>query len=140
MLMSRVRIHRGQLNYFRALARDTKKEVLAYLVGEVVSPELVRVDYFDYPSSFEIQTENAVQATEEAQNKIEEKAVAKNLKVVGTVHSHGDWVPILSPTDYRGHITGGDRISGVVGRNGRRTRVYFWVAESALPMKIEYTT
>ena len=127
----------GQLNYFRKRARESAKEILALLIGEVVSPDLTRIEYFWYPEYAE-QTVNCVQVDSTSLLDLKKKAEAKSLKIIGTIHSHGNWVPILSPADYKGHISDGDRVSAVVGVNGRKTRVYFWVAESALPLRIEY--
>jgi proteasome lid subunit RPN8/RPN11 len=133
-----VRINRHQLAYFRKRARDSKKECLAYFLGEVVSPELVIVKRLYYPKTFSLQTTCGVTASEEESAAAYALAESSNMRVVGTIHSHPDWVPILSPTDYKEHIKMGDRLSAVVGVNGSKTRVYFWVAESALPLKIEY--
>lgn len=136
-MQSKVRLKKTQLNYFRKLARDSKKEILALLIGEVISPELTRVDYFWYPE-YAKQTTTCVQADAESFAHLKTKAESKNLRVIGTIHSHGDWVPIMSASDHYGHVADGDRISGIVGTQGRKTRAYFWVAESALPVKIEY--
>ena len=126
------------MDYFRKQARDSKKETLAYFLGEVISPELAIVKRLYYPKTFSLQTACAVAAAEEERIKVYALAESLNLRIIGTIHSHPDWVPILSPTDYKEHIKMGDRLSAVVGVNGRKTRVYFWVAESALPLKIEY--
>lgn len=133
-----LRIKRAQLAYFRALARNSKKEVLAYFLGEVVSPELAVVKQLYYPKEFSLQTACAVTASPEETVKVYALAESLGMRVIGTIHSHPDWVPVLSPTDYKEHIKMGDRLSAVVGVIGRKTRVYFWVAESALPLKIEY--
>ncbi len=137
MFQGKVKLNRHQLNYFRKRSRDSEKEILAVLVGEVVSPALTRVDYFWYPEYAE-QTANCVQATIKSLEELKHKSDTLNLKIVGSIHSHPDWVPILSPADYKGHIEDGDRISGIVGINGRQTRVYFWTIESALPLTVEY--
>lgn len=137
MLSGKVKVHKSQLDYFRRLSRDCPKEILAFLIGEVVSPTLVRIDQFFYPEYSE-QTTCSVRPTVDSTDAAKKSAADQNLKVIGTIHSHGNWVPIMSVTDYKGHIEDGDRISGIVGINGRRTRVYFWTAESALPCAVEY--
>jgi proteasome lid subunit RPN8/RPN11 len=133
-----VRVSKQQLAYFRKCARESKKEILAYFLGEVISPELAVVKKFYYPKKFSAQTACGVTATEEESAKAYALAESLNMRVIGTIHSHPDWVPILSPTDYKEHIKMGDRLSAVVGVNGRKTRVYFWVVESALPLNIQY--
>ena len=137
MQSGKIKLKAAQLNYFRRLARKADKEILALLVGEVTSPTITRVDYFWYPLYAE-QTKTCVSVDNASFLEFKKKAEALNLKIVGTIHSHGNWVPILSPTDYKGHVSDGDRISGIVGVNKSRTRVYFWIAESALPLRIEY--
>jgi proteasome lid subunit RPN8/RPN11 len=133
-----VRIKRSQLAYFRKVSRDSKKEMLAYFLGDVVSPELAVVKRLYYPKTFSVQTACGVTSSPEEAAKVYALAESLNMRVIGTIHSHPDWVPILSPTDYKEHIKMQDRLSAVVGVNGRKTRVYFWVADSALPLQIEY--
>jgi proteasome lid subunit RPN8/RPN11 len=133
-MQGKVQVHKPQLNYFRRRARNSKKEVLAFLLGTVTSPTLTKIEKFYYPELL-VQTGAAVQAYTDGARAT---AAKLNLKIVGSIHSHSDWVPILSPTDYKAHITDGDRVSGIVGTNGRHTRVYFWTVDSALPLEIEY--
>ena len=133
-MQGKIQVRKVQLNYFRRLARNSKNEIFAFLLGVVTSPTLTKVEKFYYPET-RVQTGAKVQAYADGAKVVADKL---NLKIVGSIHSHSDWVPILSLTDYKGHIEDGDRVSGVVGTNGRRTRVYFWTAESALPLRIEY--
>ena len=133
-MQGKIQVHKTQLNYFRSRSRNSKKEILAFLLGEVTSPTLVKVEKFYYPE-LHTQTGATVKAYLDGAQSMADR---HGLKIVGSIHSHSDWVPILSPTDYNGHIEDGDRVSGIVGTNGTRTRVYFWTVESALPLRIEY--
>jgi proteasome lid subunit RPN8/RPN11 len=132
-----VKLHRSQLDYFRRLARNTTKEVHAFLVGTIVSPQLVRIEHFAY-SQYEEQTPCSVTPTAADQKKIEQWTLENDMKVVGTIHSHPNWDAVLSPDDYKGHIEEAHRISGVCSTQARKTRVRFWLAESSLPCKVEY--
>ena len=137
-MQGKVKVRKQQLNYFRKLARESSKEIFAYLLGEIVSPTLTRIGKFHYPTEFIEQTESSVRPTTAAWETAKQVAEAQGLRIVGTIHSHPDWVPIMSPSDYKGHIEDGDRVSAIVGKNGQRTRVYFWTVASALPLEIEY--
>lgn len=132
-----VKVRKSQLNYFRKLARNTDKEIHAFLIGTIVSPGCVRIHRFAY-SSYEEQTTSSVRPSAEAQKKIALWTLNNDLKIVGTIHSHPNWDAVLSPDDYAGHIEEAHRVSGVCSTAGRKTRVRFWLAESSLPCKIEY--
>lgn len=133
-----VRIRKGQLDYFRKLARATNKEILAYLVGKVVNPELTIVDKVCYTNNYASQTETEVQWYLADYNKIREDAEGKGLRVIGDLHSHPNWWPILSPKDLKSHIADGNRVSGVCSVIKGKTHVFFWIQESSLPCVIEY--
>src|SRR5581483_1739915 len=115
-------------------------EIHAYLVGEVVSPSLTVVDEFIYPKEYHTQKYNEVRWYAEDYERAKEKAESKGKRIVGDIHSHPNWDAVMSLTDYRSHIEEGFRICGVCSTMGRKTRVRFWVAESALPCKLEYST
>lgn len=132
-----VRAKRSQLASFRARARRTPKEIHAYLVGKVVSPKLVVITRFVYPV-LEESTPAGVRPDYGSWKKIKEEAEAQGLLIVGDIHSHPNWWPVLSPTDHEKHIVEGNRLSGVCAVMNNRTKVYFWVAESSLPCKINY--
>jgi proteasome lid subunit RPN8/RPN11 len=134
----KVRLRKTQLDYFRSRARATDKEQFAYLVGEVNSPELVTVSYFAYPK-LESSTTQEVQPDYKSWKNIRDKATKKDLVIVGSIHSHPNWWPVMSPADHEGHITEGNRICGVCAVMGRKTKAYFWVTESCLPCTIEYS-
>jgi proteasome lid subunit RPN8/RPN11 len=135
----KVKIKRGAEAHFRKLARNSAKEVIAYLIGEVVSPSLVRVDHWKYPTAFKVQTKGEVQVTQPAENDIKAWADSKKLMIVGTIHSHPQWEAVLSYDDHKGHIEQCHRVSGVCAvRRNRRTRILYWVAESSLPCEVVY--
>ncbi len=138
-MRGRVRISKAKLNYFRSLARETDKEIQAYMIGSVSSPELVIVTDIKYTKQYHTQKGNEVAWYKDDYEQMKSDAESAGHKVVGSLHSHPNWLPILSPTDYKGHINEGDRISGIVGTKNRKTRVCFWVAESALPLDVEYS-
>lgn len=60
-------------------------------------------------------------------------------RVLGSIHSHVNWPPVMSPTDMRTHLDSKDIISGIVEVTSGRTRVVFWTADSALPCELLYT-
>lgn len=128
---------KSQLDYFRRLARENKNEILAFLVGRV-SDSLVVVHRFDYPVLL-TQTACEVDPTLESQHAIEQTAIADHLTVVGTIHSHPEYIPVLSPTDYADHVRLDHSVSGVCSVFGRKTQCLFWTAESSLALKVEYT-
>ena len=141
-MQSTVRIKRGQAAYFRKLAlaeaKKSGKEIQAYMIGHVVSPTLTVVDEFRYPKQYATQTTQAVQWYQDEYEAVEKAAETAGKRVVGDVHSHPAWDSVLSKTDYTSHIKEGFRIAGICSVNGGRTRIRFWVAESALPLEIEY--
>jgi fructose-1,6-bisphosphatase len=121
-MATKVKISKSQLDAFRALVRGSKVEVLAYLVGSVESPTVVKVDYIAYTDRYAVQTTLNVSwpATEyhEAKQKAEDA--------------------VMSPMDHSGCITAGFRVSGIVSVYDRKTRVRFWTPDSALPCDVEY--
>jgi len=141
-MQSSVRVKRGQAAYFRKLAlkeaKKSGKEIQAYMIGHVVSPTLTVVDEFRYPKQYASQTTQVVQWYQDEYEQVEKAAEAAGKRVVGDAHSHPNWDAVLSPTDYQSHIKEGFRIAGICSIQNGRTRLRFWVAESALPLKIEY--
>lgn len=136
--MSRVRIKKGQLDYFRKKARATKKEVMGYLVGKVISPELVVVEEIAYTTQYFTQTECAVQWSGEEYERVKKSAEERGLRIIGDIHSHPNWWPVPSPTDFKGQFQEGHRITGICSVMNGKTKVYFWIPESSLPCKVEY--
>lgn len=133
-----VRVHEGQAAYFRRLARRTDKEIQAFLVGHVVSPQLTVVDEFHHPKAYAVQTPCEVRWYDDEYQAVKKSAESRGKKIVGDVHSHPNWDAVLSPVDYRSHIEEGYRVAGICSVHSGRTRLRFWIAESALPLKIEY--
>jgi proteasome lid subunit RPN8/RPN11 len=136
--MYKVRVKRGQLDYFRKVARKTNKEVLAYLVGKVVSPELVVIESFEYTKVYGDQTEGAVSWFKEDYEKVKKHAEERGLAVVGDIHSHPNYWPVMSPDDHKNTIKDCHRVCGIYATMGKKSATCFWIADSALPAKIEY--
>lgn len=137
-MQSKVRVDKGKLNYFRRKARETNLEIQAYLIGKVVSPELTIIEKFIYPKQYAEQTANNVCWYLQDYNEVKKEAEEKGLRIVGDIHSHPNWFPVLSECDHRNHLADGQRITGICSTMQGRTKVYFWLAESSLPCKIEY--
>lgn len=142
MQASIVRVKKTQADYFRRIARHEAKksgrEVQAYMIGHVVSPQLTVVDEFRYPKKYATQTTQGVQWYQDEYEEVEKAAEAAGKRVVGDAHSHPNWDAVLSPTDYQSCIKEGYRIAGICSIQNGRTRLRFWVVESALPLEIEY--
>lgn len=134
----RVKLDKHQLDYFRKLARNSPLEIHAYLVGQIVSPELVRVDYFAYPIEYKEQTAGSVQWYSEELDELRRSALSENRVIVGDIHSHPNWDAVMSPADYNGAITDALRVCGICSVYGNKTRVRFWVPDSALPCETVY--
>lgn len=137
-MRGRVRISKAKLNYFRSLARETDKEIQAYMIGTVSSPELVIVEDIKYTKKYHTQKGNEVAWYKDEYELMRLAAEADGYKVLGDIHSHPQWDAVLSPDDYKVGIKEGFRIHGLCSTQGRKTRVRFWVTESALPLDIEY--
>lgn len=134
----KVKVDKNQLAYFRRLARSSPLEVHAYLVGEIVSPGFVKVDYFAYPAEYKLQTSESVQWYADELDTLRKRVISENLVVVGDIHSHPQWDAVMSPADHAGAIVDSLRICGVCSVYGQKTRVRFWVPDSALPCEIVY--
>jgi proteasome lid subunit RPN8/RPN11 len=135
-----VRVHRGQLTYFRRKAKaKLPNEIMAILVGKHVSKSELEIHYFFYPKKYEVSTPSAVKIDAQTMEEFDQEAKQLGLKIVGSIHSHPYWPPILSPTDHSGHIEVGDKVSGIVEitRDGR-TYVAFWRHDSSLRCELKY--
>jgi len=104
----------------------------------VINPDLIVIHRLVYPKKYAEQTYSSVAWLAEEYDKIAAEATRDGLRIVGTIHSHPEWDAVLSPDDHKGHVSEGYRISGICSTQGRKTRVRFWLAESALPARIEY--
>jgi proteasome lid subunit RPN8/RPN11 len=132
-----VLIHQGQLNYFRRKCLNSPNEQLAYLVGNS-SDGVVTVAMFVYPKILRA-TPSTVEACGQHYKQIAESAKANKASIVGSIHSHPNSFPIMSQTDYEGHIQDREVVSGIVEvTKDRKTRVAFWSAHSALPCELHY--
>lgn len=138
-MSSKIRISRHQLEYFKRIARrENPKEILAYLVGEVVSPTLTVVNKLKYTKEYAQQTTAAVQWFDEELEIISQEAEEEGLTIVGDLHSHPNYWPVLSATDHTAHIITQNRVTGVYAFMGRMGKICFWLADSSLPLTIDY--
>lgn len=138
-MFSKVRVSKGALDYFRKLARQSAPyEIQAYLVGKVVSVDIVEITSFAYTKKYAIQAENCVAWYAEDFNKLKEKVESEGYRIIGEIHSHPSWDAVMSPTDYDANVTAQLVICGICSINNNRTRVRFWTPTSALPCKIVY--
>ncbi len=134
-----VKVKKSQLDRFRLVARNTyPNEVLAYLIGDILSPEEIVINSIEYTKKHAVQNTNTAQWTMAEYRRVEAKAIAKDLRVVGDIHSHPQWDAVLSGADYTSLIGMGLRVGAIVSVYKRKTRVRFWLAESSLPCEIEY--
>ena len=104
----------------------------------MISPSLTVIESFAYPKQYHTQTETEVAWLVEEHQAVERSAEERGKRIVGEIHSHPEWDAVMSKDDYRSHIEEGRRICGICSIMGRKTRVRFWVAESALPVTLEY--
>ena len=137
-MQSKVRVSKNKLDYFRRKARSTNLEIQAYLIGRVVSPQLTVIEDFAYTQEYHSQTVDDVSWYQADYDQVKKKAEEKGLRVVGDIHSHPNWFPVLSECDHTNHLAEGQRVSGICSTMNGRTKVYFWLAESSLPCKLEY--
>ena len=134
----KVKVSKYQLNCFRRLARSTNKEVEACLVGKVVSAQLIVIHRFVYTKKYEKQTTNTVKWFDREFEDLKVEAGDQQLALLGTIHSHPNFWPVVSPADHLALVADQMRVTGICATMKGKTVVYFWVAESCLPCKIEY--
>lgn len=137
-MASMVYISKSQLDYFRRLARDDQREIMAYLIGHVFGPDYTRVDYVAYTNDYRVQTPGAVDWTVPEYVRVAREAEERGGRIVGFIHSHPEWDSVLSPGDYLKCISEGHHICGVVSVYGRRTRTRMWKMDCALPCEITH--
>lgn len=138
-MFSKVKVKQGALDYFRKRARNSHLEVHAYLLGNVISPELVEVTDFVYPKEYDQQTTTHVQWTADEYEKLKQRAEREGKKIVADIHTHPQWDAVMSPSDYKACLLDGLVICGIVSVYGKKTRVRFWTPTSALTCEIIYT-
>jgi proteasome lid subunit RPN8/RPN11 len=136
-----IRLHRGQLNWFRRKARrESPKEILAYLIGQRITPQLIAVSYFVYPQ-LSVSTPTRLEVDAGAVREIRDEAQERGFSILGDIHSHTPPSPrpILSKRDHLDQRSNGDLVTGVCAlREHGRPETAFWVADSSLPCKVEY--
>lgn len=133
-----VQISKGQLDHFRRKARSTPNEIYALLVGTTPHRNVVEVEKFVYPELV-YSSPSGLECSGKVWAAIVEAAWAEKKLVVGSIHSHPNWAPVMSPNDLFYHKQAGDKISGIVEVTNRRTRVVFWQQHSPLPCTLKYT-
>ena len=141
-MSKKVRLSRGQLDHFRRKARGTKNEILAYLIGAVVSPDLIVIDSFAYPKKYGTSTPQEASWFVEEYKALSKKTEERGRRIVGFIHSHPhpDASVVMSPDDYKICIKEMFRICGVCTTDEKnRTEVKFWIMDSPLPCEKEYT-
>lgn len=139
--MAIVRISKNALDYLRKKARDCPNEIQAYLIGEVKYPDTYIVHGVEHPREYEVQTPFNVQPTADEYYRVKQYAFESNLRIIGDIHSHPNGEPIMSPPDYEACVADGLQICGIVSVGAdRRTKVIFWLVNSALPCEVSYDT
>jgi len=134
----RVRIKKAQLNHFIKKALASKNEVLAFLVGKPhIEDQMVEVLRIAYPRIASA-SDMHVHAAPRSQKKIILEAAVKGHEILGTIHSHPDEPPEMSPDDYSNHLECRDIVSGIVSVQNGEARVVFWQADKALKCDLEY--
>jgi proteasome lid subunit RPN8/RPN11 len=137
--VNKIRVDKHQLEYFKRVARkNDPKEILAFLIGKVVSPTLTVVEQFIYIQHYLKQTSEALEWSYDEYERAAKIATEKGLSIVGSIHSHPNYWPILSETDHKDHIVTQNRITGIYAFMGKKGKVCFWVVDSALPLKVQY--
>ena len=127
---------KNQLAYFRAKAKKSRKEIMAILMGTIVSADEVDIVYFDYPK-IEFSTPSAISPDQADEADAVVMANEAGYSRLGTIHSHVGVPCYMSPTDKQSHLSDADIISGIVEVCGGKTRVAFWQADSSVPCDIK---
>lgn len=134
-----VRIHKTRMAYFRRKARKCyPNEILSYLIGRQVHKGLIEVEYLYHPKmAVSTPQELAIDVGED--EKANEFAKSKGLVVVGDIHTHPDWPPVMSGQDHHDHKVCLNKISAIlsVPQKGR-THLVIWRDGTPLPCKLEY--
>ena len=112
-MASKVRVKKAALEKFRKLARESKLEIQAFLLGQIVSPNLVVVEDFVYPKTYGIQEKGKVAWLDDEYHALKLRAAAEGKQIVGDIHSHPAWVPIKSATDHASQIADQLRVCGI---------------------------
>ena len=132
-----VKLERGKLNYFRKKARNSSVEEYCFLLGKRISPNLIEVYDFFYPK-FEIQNATTIVVDDDNYAFVEQCAKKDGNIVLGSLHSHLNYSPVMSKTDQTSHKDNNDKVSGIVSVVGRKTFFEFWELNSSLPVKVKF--
>lgn len=133
-------IRKGQLDYFRRKARRNPNEIMAVLIGLTIptEPLVTVIARIEYPE-LKISTPSEVEISEDVLDAVHARAVSEGLGIVGFIHSHPDWMPVLSHTDYTQFDDNGCVLVGICEVQQQcRTRVVFWTKGSSLPCNVVY--
>jgi proteasome lid subunit RPN8/RPN11 len=138
-MYSKVRIKKSALDYFRRQARNAyPKEIQAYLLGVITSVNEVRVTDVVYPYWYDTQTSEEVGWTADEFKQLKERAIAEHKMVVGDIHSHPNYDPVMSGQDYRAAILDSLLVCGICSVRKNKTKVIFWTPTSSLPCEVTY--
>ena len=139
MAAHKIKLKRADLAYFRRLALDSDNEIEAYCIG-TESENVTTIKEFIYPKNYKIQKPNAAEWSQEDVDYAVKRAKELNKKIIGSIHTHINYPPVISPTDYRESKKCGYKILGICSTTpkDRKTVVYFWTLDSGLPCKIQY--
>jgi proteasome lid subunit RPN8/RPN11 len=139
-MYSKVRIKKSALDYFRRQARQAfPKEIQAYLLGTINSVNEITITDFVSPINYDTQTSEEVGWNRDEFLALKQRAIPEHKSVVGDIHSHPSWPPIMSGADYRGAIIDSLLVCGICSVYNNRTTVYFWTPTSSLPCEIIYS-
>jgi proteasome lid subunit RPN8/RPN11 len=133
-----VRICRSRKAYFCRKARQCyPNETFAYLIGRQIHNGLIEVHWFYYPELVK-STPQELETTAEAPAEAEKFAKEQDMVVVGDIHTHPDYPPIMSGRDHLDHKKNENKITAIleVPKNGR-TKLAVW-RNSPLSCDIEY--
>lgn len=137
-MRSKIRLHKSHLDHFRRLAKNSALEIQAYLIGEVVSPDLTVVESFAYTKEYAEQTDSSVAWYKADYENLRHAAEERGKRVVGQIHSHPEWDAVMSSRDYAICTIDGSRVCGIVSVNAGKTLPRFWTTDSPLPCEIVY--
>lgn len=136
-----VRLYKKHLDYFRRKSLHNPVEQFAFLLGSEYDGAIVEADRFYYPkfkSASSMSICEDYKEYEDAYKKAELFATRKNLDIVGFIHSHIDWPPIMSAPDFRTLKQDDYVVCGIVSCRQGKTEVMFWNEYSPLVCKLEY--
>jgi proteasome lid subunit RPN8/RPN11 len=134
-----VRFHKHHLAYFRKKARVAyPKEIMAILIGKQVNSGLIEVSRIAYPKIAESKP-NFVKLDEQACAELEDDVRQEGMDWVGDIHSHPNYLPVMSRTDHKNHRDSANKICSIVEVTPEgKTRVAIWRDNTPLPCKVSY--